>query len=157
MFIKQQYAPYDTEIIQSHTKASSQVLVNNYIGGASYQYPGYQEQRSDSYKGHPGFSFDPSAGNYQYSSGYQDSGAMHQSNQDAAVHNSHGRYTSAGSDVSAVTSQTLSSEYAAQNYATALNEQAYYTMQYGLQQTNGLSLHFIFIYFLIYFFIYLFF
>ncbi|XP_012273301.1 tyrosine-protein phosphatase non-receptor type 23 [Orussus abietinus] len=157
----------DSEMIQSHAKSSS---MQAYTQGYQYplqghysgvmQYPGYQQAYAtgyagnqgadggvvpDSYKGHPGYAYDPAVGGYQYSSGYQDSrtsnvqrtpeaepvvqhdvaGGTYQV-QDAAA-----MYTNA--NMSVATSQVSSSQYSGQSYQVQPSSQAYYAAQYGLQ------------------------
>ncbi|XP_012266212.2 tyrosine-protein phosphatase non-receptor type 23 isoform X2 [Athalia rosae] len=161
-----------SEIIQSHTKPS---VAQNYQ--QTYQYPvqgqypnvmqqyqnysqGYQSgyqgnqvadsltaSQTDSYKGHPGYAYDPMTGGYQYSSGYQNSQNSQQESNDVGnsgtalqqnpaysnyvPQDKNTQYTIAGNNSS--TNHTPSSQYNQSSYQTPNYNQAYYTLPYGHQ------------------------
>lgn len=171
----------DTEIIQSHTKSTSN---QGYL--QNYQYPSIQGHNSsvmqyqsypqaygnsytnsqpalvhgsltDSYKGHPGYAYDPSSGSYSYSSGYQDShngiadrtnepGASFALPQGSAALAQQGqaygqqensattRYTNASNG--ATTNLTPSSQYSNGSYQSPMADQNYYTNAYGTQSEH---------------------
>ncbi|KAK0088528.1 hypothetical protein PV325_011727 [Microctonus aethiopoides] len=143
----------DPEIIQSHTKSSNiQGYLQNYqyslqdqqTGGIG-QYPNYSQgynttwdnkqihnSMSDSYKGHPGYSFDMAAGNYQYSSGYQDSqnGSQQNSAETSGNNQANSHYTSANN---AATTNLTSSQYSNGTYQPNVNDQNYYNSSYNDQ------------------------
>ncbi|XP_008551441.1 tyrosine-protein phosphatase non-receptor type 23 [Microplitis demolitor] len=139
----------DPEIIQSHAKPSNvQGLIQNYqyslqghSGAMQYStYPqGYTNSwdgqqvhtsSSDSYQGHPGYSYNPTLGGYEYSSGYQNSQSTQQvtiSNQTSQSNDhSNSHYTNANND--STTNITTSTQYSNGSFqsevgSTAINSQ----------------------------------
>lgn len=135
------------EMIQSHAKAnSSQVYPQSYYE-AQYQPQSYSNYANtpisnpeNSYKGHPGYTYDVTTGIYQYSSGYQNTQSMQNQEQvnggNNYPQNSFSRYTNASANVG--TNQTQSAAGGQQNNSENLGNQMYYTTQYGLQsQAQG--------------------
>ncbi|XP_034942485.1 tyrosine-protein phosphatase non-receptor type 23 isoform X2 [Chelonus insularis] len=148
--------PNDPEIIQSHTKSSGylqnyQYSLQSHTGMA--QYPNYSQGYSgtwdsqqahglgnDSYKGHPGYSFNSNLGSYEYSSGYQNS----QSSQEPTTPNpsqniqtqdqSNSCYTSANN--ASITNLTPSSQHSNKTFEPTVDEKNYYTTPYGVQNYN---------------------
>lgn len=152
-----------SEMIQSHAKPTTgqsyqsyhpYSVQNQYSNSIQYQdyTQGYQAyasessvapQSSDSYKGHPGYTYDPMTGGYQYSSGYQNSqpvlpeaNASSVLQQDPAYSNyvpqdKNTQYTIASNN--SATNHTPSSQYNQQSYQTPNYDQAYYTQPYGHQ------------------------
>ncbi|KAG8036686.1 hypothetical protein G9C98_004008 [Cotesia typhae] len=139
----------DPEIIQSHAKSSNVPgLMQNYQYSlqshpGTMQYSSYSQNytgtwdgqqvhtsSSDSYQGHPGYSFNPTVGGYEYSSGYQDSrnnlhaNISQENSQTNDQSNSH--YTNANNE--SATNITTSSKYSNGSFqpevgSTTLNNQ----------------------------------
>lgn len=169
-----------TEMIQSHTKSSSNPgFLPNYQyplqahSAGIMQYPNYSQpypenygngsqnapgqistSSTDSYRGHPGYAFDPALGTYSYSSGYQDSQISASSSstnensyvlpQDGQVvaqpayaqSDSNSRYTSASNG--ATTNLTPSSQYSNGSYQQPTSQENYYVTGYNDQtQSQG--------------------
>ncbi|XP_043273287.1 tyrosine-protein phosphatase non-receptor type 23 isoform X2 [Venturia canescens] len=164
-----------TEMIQSHTKSTSNpgflpnyqyplqahstgiIQYPNYsqpyenYGNSSQTTPGQMASSStDSYRGHPGYAYDPALGTYSYSSGYQDSqtttpSSMSNENSYVLPQDGHiagqpayiqpennSRYTSASNG--ATTNLTPSSQYSNGSYQQP--NQNYYTTGYNGQSQN---------------------
>ncbi|XP_015120236.1 tyrosine-protein phosphatase non-receptor type 23 isoform X2 [Diachasma alloeum] len=143
--------PTDT-IIQSHTKSTGAYIPNQNYQNYSIQghrssvqlYPNYSQGYSaggnwqgqtDSYQGHPGYSYDATSGLYQYSSGYsQQIQAQQVQVTDGALNrrnNSH--YTSANN--AAVTNLTSSPYTNGASYQENGGDKDYYQVQ-GAQVDN---------------------
>ncbi|XP_046426773.1 tyrosine-protein phosphatase non-receptor type 23 isoform X1 [Neodiprion fabricii] len=158
-----------SEMIQSHAKSYSTAqscYPQNYpyssLQGSQFpgqmQYQGYSQRyentynaplQTDSYKGHPGYTYDPMTGGYQYSSGYQNSqiaqpevnsivetssSSIFQQNQASsnyAPQDANTQYTIASNNNG--TNHTPSSQYNQQSYQTPNYDQAYYTPPYSHQ------------------------
>ena len=163
-----------TEMIQSHTKsASNQGFLSNYQyplqghNSGLMQYPNYSQayasgystgssvvagghnsSLTDSYRGHPGYAFDPTSGGYSYSSGYQETqvGTAERSGNEGnftlppqsqidqqiyGQHDGNSRYTSASNG--ATTNLTTSSQYSNGSYQSPATEQNYYNPAYGTE------------------------
>lgn len=155
-----------SEMIQSHAKPVQNYqysLQGQYAVATQYQgfVQGYQNTYSgsqvpsdssltsqiDSYKGHPGYIYDPNTGLYQYSSGYQNSQTatpdpnsvgvpvsvvqQNQAYSNYAPQDNNTQYTIANNNTA--TNHTPSSQYNQQTYQTPNYNQAYYTLPYGHQ------------------------
>ncbi|XP_063977108.1 tyrosine-protein phosphatase non-receptor type 23 isoform X3 [Diachasmimorpha longicaudata] len=142
--------PSDT-IIQSHTKSTGAYIPNqnyqnysiqghrssvqpylNYSQG--YNAGGNWQGQTDSYQGHPGYSFDPTSGMYQYSSGYSQMQQQQMQVTDGSLNRSNNsRYTSANN--AAVTNLTSSPYSTGASYQQNGGDKDYYQVQ-GVQVDN---------------------